>query len=118
MQSKNKTACCISDCLSTTTDLTFKFPSKEPEGRSWLKAIQSEELNSLTYTNIIKQRRGVCFKHFPDDAILLLSCGKKMLKKGFLPDLNIKYPSTHMSRNTSEVVERPGKMEKLALKHI
>lgn len=114
MSSRNKTACCVFNCLSTTSDLTFKFPSKELEGISWLKAIKSNELNALNYTDIVKQKRGVCFKHFTENAVLVLSSGKKILKKGFLPDLSIQYPCAPSSSNFSEVLETPGKKGKLA----
>lgn len=83
MSSSNKTACCISNCSSTTTDLTFRFPAKEHEGMAWLRALENEELNKLTYDKIRAQRRGVCYKHFPPDAILVLPNRKRILKKGF-----------------------------------
>lgn len=74
----NKSACCISSCASTTAELTFKFPAKENEGLQWLDAIKSSELRKLSYGEIKNQRRGICFKHFPPNAILHLKNGTRI----------------------------------------
>lgn len=114
----NKSDCCIPNCLSTIADLTFKFPANELEGMAWLKVIRSDMLDSMTYADIKKQRRGVCFKHFPVDAVLILSNGRKTLKKGFMPNLNLAYPSALDSSMNSKIVEKPSKNKKLDLKSI
>lgn len=46
MEKNNKTACCITSCDSTTSELTFKFPAKENGGCQWLKAINSDTLKN------------------------------------------------------------------------
>lgn len=73
---------------------------------SWLSVIHSDELNSLNYNDIRQQRRGVCFKHFPVHAVLALNNGKRILKKGFKPTLNLNFPSTHNTSKTPEIVEK------------
>lgn len=109
MNLSNKSACSFLNCSSTTKDLFFKFPAKEIEGMAWLKAINNDELSRLTYSEIIKQRRGVCFKHFPETAILLLSSGKRILKKGFLPTENL---------NSEVSIQKPGNENALYVKKI
>lgn len=79
---------------------------------AWLKEINDDELNKLTYATIRAQKRGVCFKHFTAEAVLVLKNGRRTLKGGFLPSLNLKCSTTDESCNTLEgLKEKPGKKE-------
>lgn len=114
----NKSACCISNCTSTTSELTFKFPANENEGLQWLEAIKIDELSKCSYDEIKKQKRCVCYKHFPSNAILQLNNGRRILKKGFLPTLNFNSPCLQeTSYSLEEKNQQPGKNDngKLAI---
>lgn len=85
MFKKDKQSCSVTTCLSTRHDLRFKFPSKVNEGILWLKHLNDDNLNKLSYEEIIKLKLSVCHRHFAPDCYITDRRGFKRLKGGFYP---------------------------------
>lgn len=87
------TVCVVRNCgtkqLSGETAVGHRFPNNVNIGNMWVKCAGNEELNNLTFQDIVKRRFFVCAKHFEKKCFLYTGKGVRKLFPNSVPSLDL-----------------------------